>query len=196
MEEKTYKVYDSLYNVIGVATYEEVHTKGLLHQVVHFWFIEKEGDRVWLYVHKRAEDDPVYQGAYDILTSGHIDPEETHEEAMIHQIKKQLGLALKKEQITHIGNVEQEITKGCYIDHAIVQSYLYRTDRPEREFSSVGNVFKVELKEFEKFADDPDALVAVYNISGDVKEEVPHEAWWPRAKEFMQLVVPYLQKTL
>lgn len=41
MEEKNYKIYDSLYNVIGVAPYEEVHTKGLLHQVVHFWLAEK-----------------------------------------------------------------------------------------------------------------------------------------------------------
>ena len=28
MEEKNYKIYDSLYNVIGVAPYEEVHTSG------------------------------------------------------------------------------------------------------------------------------------------------------------------------
>ena len=42
MEEKNYKIYDSLYNVIGVAPYEEVHTKGLLHQVVHFWLAEKK----------------------------------------------------------------------------------------------------------------------------------------------------------
>lgn len=41
MEEKNYKIYDSLYNVIGVAPYEEVHTQGLLHQVVHFWLAEK-----------------------------------------------------------------------------------------------------------------------------------------------------------
>lgn len=27
MEEKNYKIYDSLYNVIGVAPYEEVHIK-------------------------------------------------------------------------------------------------------------------------------------------------------------------------
>ena len=95
MEEKNYKIYDSLYNVIGVAPYEEVHTQGLLHQVVHFWLAEKKDDQLWFYLQKRAEDDIVYKGAYDILTSGHIDPEETHEEAMVHQIKEQLGLFLE-----------------------------------------------------------------------------------------------------
>ena len=100
MEEKNYKIYDSLYNVIGVAPYEEVHTQGLLHQVVHFWLAEKKDDQLWLYLQKRAKDDIVYKGAYDILTSGHIDPEETHEEAMVHQIKEQLGLFLEKEQLT------------------------------------------------------------------------------------------------
>ena len=73
MEEKNYKIYDSLYNVIGVAPYEEVHTQGLLHQVVHFWLAEKKDDQLWFYLQKRAEDDIVYKGAYDILTSGHID---------------------------------------------------------------------------------------------------------------------------
>ena len=57
MEEKNYKIYDSLYNVIGVAPYEEVHTQGLLHQVVHFWLAEKKDDQLWLYLQKRAKDD-------------------------------------------------------------------------------------------------------------------------------------------
>lgn len=42
MEEKNYKIYDSLYNVIGVAPYEEVHTKGLLHQVVHTLLVSRK----------------------------------------------------------------------------------------------------------------------------------------------------------
>ena len=69
MEEKNYKIYDSLYNVIGVAPYEEVHTKGLLHQVVHFWLAEKKENQLWFYLQKRADNDIVYKGAYDILTS-------------------------------------------------------------------------------------------------------------------------------
>ena len=107
MEEKNYKIYDSLYNVIGVAPYEEVHTQGLLHQVVHFWLAEKKDDQLWLYLQKRAKDDIVYKGAYDILTSGHIDPEETHVEAMVHQIKEQLGLFLEKEQLTSISRLKK-----------------------------------------------------------------------------------------
>ena len=51
MEEKNYKIYDSLYNVIGVAPYEEVHTQGLLHQVVHFWLAEKKDDHTYIRPH-------------------------------------------------------------------------------------------------------------------------------------------------
>ena len=54
MEEKNYKIYDSLYNVIGVAPYEEVHTQGLLHQVVHFWLAEKKDDQLWFYLQQRT----------------------------------------------------------------------------------------------------------------------------------------------
>ena len=121
MEEKNYKIYDSLYNVIGVAPYEEVHTQGLLHQVVHFWLAEKKDDQLWFYLQKRAEDDIVYKGAYDILTSGHIDPEETHEEAMVHQIKEQLGLSWKKSS-SHISDIS--ISRLKKINTLII--HLYR----------------------------------------------------------------------
>ena len=54
MEEKNYKIYDSLYNVIGVAPYEEVHTKGLLHQVVHFWLADKKGESALVLFTKKS----------------------------------------------------------------------------------------------------------------------------------------------
>ena len=110
MEEKNYKIYDSLYNVIGVAPYEEVHTKVLLHQVVHFWLAEKKENQLWFYLQKRADNDIVYKGAYDILTSGHIDPVETHEEAMLHQIKEQLGVNISDISISRLKKAHTLIT--------------------------------------------------------------------------------------
>ena len=47
MEEEILKIYDNLYNVIGVAPRSEVHKKGLLHQVVHLWMMEvKNGEQM------------------------------------------------------------------------------------------------------------------------------------------------------
>lgn len=175
MEEKNYKIYDSLYNVIGVAPYEEVHTKGLLHQVVHFWLAEKKENQLWFYLQKRADNDIVYKGAYDILTSGHIDPEETHEEAMLHQIKEQLGVSLQKEQLTYIGHIHQQIKKGTYFDNAFVQSYLYVTDHAEKDFAGADNVVKVKFEELVAFVGDLDKKVAVYTTEGKLIEETTHD---------------------
>ena len=76
------------------------HTKKYIHRTLTsgspFLVSKRKDDQLWLYLQKRAKDDIVYKGAYDILTSGHIDPEETHEEAMVHQIKEQLGLSWKR----------------------------------------------------------------------------------------------------
>ena len=196
MEEKNYKIYDSLYNVIGVAPYEEVHTQGLLHQVVHFWLAEKKDDQLWLYLQKRAEDDIVYKGAYDILTSGHIDPEETHEEAMVHQIKEQLGLFLEKEQLTYIGHIHQQIKKGTYFDNAFVQSYLYVTDHAEKDFAGADNVVKVKFEELVAFVGDLDKKVAVYTTEGKLIEETTHDQWWVRDEEFEKVVEPYIKEHL
>ena len=194
MEEKNYKIYDSLYNVIGVAPYEEVHTKGLLHQVVHFWLAEKKDDQLWLYLQKRADNDIVYKGAYDILTSGHIDPEETHEEAMVHQIKEQLGLSLAKEQLTYIGHIQQQIKKDTYFDNAFVQSYLYVTDHAEKDFAGAGNVVKVKFEDLVTFAGNPEEKITVYTIEGQPIEETTHDQWWPRDEEFEKVLRPYIEK--
>lgn len=196
MEEKTYKIYDSMYNVIGVAPYEEVHEKGLLHQVVHFWLVEREEDGLWLYIQKRADSDPIYRGAYDILTSGHIDPEETHEEALLHQIKEQLGLALAKEQLVHIGHINQKIQKEGYFDNAFVQSYLYVAHHPEKEFSGVEHVVKVKLSALKEFAKDPDGKISVYTVGGDFVEEIGHGQCWPRDEEFCKVLVPYITERI
>ena len=196
MEEKNYKIYDSLYNVIGVAPYEEVHTQGLLHQVVHFWLAEKKENQLWFYLQKRADNDIVYKGAYDILTSGHIDPEETHEEAMVHQIKEQLGLSFQKEQLTYIGHIHQQIKKGTYFDNAFVQSYLYVTDHAEKDFAGVDNVVKVKFEELVAFVGDLDKKVAVYTTEGKLIEETTHDQWWLRGEEFEKVVEPYIKEHL
>lgn len=196
MEEKNYKIYDSLYNVIGVAPYEEVHTQGLLHQVVHFWLAEKKENQLWFYLQKRADNDIVYKGAYDILTSGHIDPEETHEEAMVHQIKEQLGLSLQKEQLTYIGHIHQQIKKGTYFDNAFVQSYLYVTDHAEKDFAGADNVVKVKFEELVAFVGDLDKKVAVYTTEGKLIEETTHDQWWVRDEEFEKVVEPYIKEHL
>ena len=173
MEEKNYKIYDSLYNVIGVAPYEEVHTQGLLHQVVHFWLAEKKDDQLWFYLQKRAEDDIVYKGAYDILTSGHIDPEETHEEAMVHQIKEQLGLFLEKEQLTYIGHIHQQIKKDKYFDNTFVQSYLYVTDHAEKDFAD-NLVEDVKIRKFikKRLYDAGISKITIERTAGRVKISV------------------------
>ena len=164
MEEKNYKIYDSLYNVIGVAPYEEVHTQGLLHQVVHFWLAEKKDDQLWFYLQKRAEDDIVYKGAYDILTSGHIDPEET------------------------------QIKKDKYFDNTFVQSYLYVTDHAEKDFADAGNVVKVKFEELAAFTGNPEGKITVYDIQGQPIEETTHDQWWPRDEEFEKVMAPYIEK--
>ena len=196
MEEKNYKIYDSPHNVIGVAPYEEVHTKGLLRQVVHFWLAEKKENQLWFYLQKRADNDIVYKGAYDILTSGHIDPEETHEEAMLHQIKEQLGVSLQKEQLTYIGHIHQQIKKGTYFDNAFVQSYLYVTDHAEKDFAGADNVVKVKFEELVAFVGDLDKKVAVYTTEGKLIEETTHDQWWLRDEEFEKVVEPYIKEHL
>ena len=96
MSEEILKIYDNLYNVIGIATRSQVHAEGLLHQVVHLWMMEIKDGEKWLYFRQRSKEQSVFPGFYDLISSGHIDPEETFEEAIIDNVKEQLGVTIPK----------------------------------------------------------------------------------------------------
>ena len=117
MEEEILKIYDNLYNVIGVAPRSEVHKKGLLHQVVHLWMMEVKNGEKWLYFRQRSMHRKDFPGLYDLISSGHIDPEETFEDAIIENTANKLGVVLTRDDIRHIGNIRQVVDKGDYHDN-------------------------------------------------------------------------------
>lgn len=156
MEEEILKIYDNLYNVIGVAPRSEVHKKGLLHQVVHLWMMEVKNGEKWLYFRQRSMHRKDFPGLYDLISSGHIDPEETFEDAIIENTANKLGVVLTRDDIRHIGNIRQVVDKGDYHDNAFCQIYFCQVSNPEFHLHYVENVVKMQLRRLPLLAAGPD----------------------------------------
>ena len=76
--------------VIGKATRGECHNGSrLLHPVVHLHVFNPQGD---IYLQKRPEWKDIQPGKWDTAVGGHIDYGETPEEALLREVREELGI--------------------------------------------------------------------------------------------------------
>ena len=116
--EEILDIFNDKLEIIGQDTRKNVHRKGVLHQVVHCWAIEDAKDGRFVYMQQRAEfkDFPLL---FDITVGGHIDSGENIENAMIREIKEEIGLDLKIEE--HASNLSGGQKQRLAIARALVR---------------------------------------------------------------------------
>ncbi len=188
------KVYDEMFNLIGVKDWEVVHREGLLHQVVHLWIYSDTTDGRWLFFIQRSADRKYYPDLYDLPISGHIDPEETFSEAIERLYAQQFGAQLSKENMTHVGNHLQVIDDGDYHDNAFCQVYVSKINEPYPEFKAknIPMFFKARYDDFCRFM-KADETIPIYDIDGRKIRDAYNRDWWSLRKgEFRELVKPYI----
>ena len=80
--EEMFDVVDSSDKVIGRASREEVHRKGLLHRSTHLLVFDESG-RVLL--QKRSMRKDWFPGRWDSSVSGHVDSGEHYDECVVRE---------------------------------------------------------------------------------------------------------------
>jgi len=87
-----FDVVDENNNVIGKATREECHTKGLWHRAVHIIIVNSKGE---ILLQKRSMKKDLYKGYWIDAAAGHVDSGETYEETAERELKEELGISTK-----------------------------------------------------------------------------------------------------
>ena len=89
-QEERFPIVDEDGHVVGVATRGECHSGSkLLHPVVHLHVFNSRGD---VYLQKRPEWKDIQPGKWDTSVGGHIDYGETPEQALIRDVREELGI--------------------------------------------------------------------------------------------------------
>ena len=89
-QEERFPIVDEDGHVVGVATRGECHSGSkLLHPVVHLHVFNSRGD---VYLQKRPEWKDIQSGKWDTSVGGHIDYGETPEQALIREVREELGI--------------------------------------------------------------------------------------------------------
>ena len=75
--------------VIGYASRNEVHKRGLKHRSVHLLIFNKQGS---VLLQKRSMKKDTFPETWDSSVSGHVDSGETYDEALIRESWEELGV--------------------------------------------------------------------------------------------------------
>ena len=89
-QNERFPIVDEEGNVVGSASRGECHSGSrLLHPVVHLHVFNARGE---VYLQKRPEWKDIQPGKWDTAVGGHIDYGETPEQALVREVREELGI--------------------------------------------------------------------------------------------------------
>lgn len=104
-----------------VATREECHEKGLWHRSVYAFIFNENGD---VLLQRRSKNKKLWPDLWDITAGGHVLVGEFGLQALIREVKEELGLDIKENEIKYLvgsssSNIQEKIINNhfneCYI---------------------------------------------------------------------------------
>ena len=89
-QQEIFPIVDEEGRVVGSATRGECHSGSkLLHPVVHLHVFSDKGD---IYLQRRPEWKDIQPGKWDTAVGGHIDYGEAPEQALLREVREELGI--------------------------------------------------------------------------------------------------------
>ena len=133
-----------------VVTRREVHEKGLWHRIVVIAILDKEGHLLMQQRSKHVKTNPE---KWDISAAGHVSAGQTSIEAAIREVKEEVGLEIKSEELTYITTYceptrkQGDIIDNQFYDFDIVIKPNINMANVKMQESEVENVKLCNLKE-------------------------------------------------
>lgn len=137
-DNRILNIVDENDNIVGEATREEIHAKGLLHREVHVWLYNKNED---LFFQRRAKDKDTFPGLLDASVGGHVEVGDSYEKTAVKETEEETGLKINPQDlkiVTTIKHIAHDEVTGR-INNVIRRIYAY-------EFNGPVNDLKVEKK--------------------------------------------------
>ena len=102
----------------------KAHKDGDWHRGAHLWIIKDSK----ILLQKRSPNKNFFPNCFDVACGGHVSSGETYEETIVREVKEELGLEIKKEELVFIEKRKQVsvMKESNLISREILEVYLFR----------------------------------------------------------------------
>ena len=87
---------------------EIAHRNGICHRTSHVWIIRIHNGKLQVLLQKRSMDKDSFPGCYDISSAGHIPAGDEFLESALRELKEELGVDAKSEELIFCGQRQFE----------------------------------------------------------------------------------------
>lgn len=126
---------------IGSVLLEEAHKKGILHREAAI-FILNSSKQVLL---QKKKDNK----KWDFSSAGHLSFSESYQKAAIRELKEELGIDVKKEELIEIAYKQLDTIKPGFINKKFIKAFLIRKDISVKAYT-IQKDEVIEVKYFTK----------------------------------------------
>lgn len=131
--EELFDVLDEKGNYTGkVETREKCHKEGLWHKAVALCIINSKNE---VLLQRRSANKKLWPNMWDITAGGHVLAGEFGYEAVIREIKEELGIELDKNEITFLGSAISKQEKSGIINNHFNEYYIAKKDIDETKLT-------------------------------------------------------------
>lgn len=141
MNEELMDIFDEYDNPLGFTRLrKDVYIEGLWHRGVHIWIYTQNGE---ILLQLRSKNKKLFPSTWDISVAGGVNAGEIPIDAAIREVKEELGLEVKQEDLVFLEKKKLSFTFQNMINNEF--SYIY-------VFNFEGNIenLTLEKKEVEK----------------------------------------------
>lgn len=103
------------------ATREECHKQGLWHRAVYAFVIN---DKVEVLLQKRSKNKKLWPDKWDVTAGGHVDSGEFGRQALIREVKEELGIDIKDDDIKYLLGSTSITEQGDIINKHFNECYI------------------------------------------------------------------------
>jgi len=193
--EEMLSFYDNELNEIGIALRSDIHSKGLLHKVVHCWIIDESCPEKWIYFQQRSYNKSDFPGLYDISAAGHVDIGEEAEVAVKRETQEETGIVIDSKNLKFIGSIKEKMHLDNFYNNEICHVYLYPIEDLEFHIGhEVEKIVKISFNEYKKWILAGSERIVAFSIDNKSKLTIKPQEFCAHKKEYLELVVDFIGK--
>ncbi|WP_350288236.1 NUDIX domain-containing protein [uncultured Croceitalea sp.] len=176
-------ILDSKGNPTGrTALKSQAHKKGLFHPTVHVWFYTKNGE---VLLQLRGKTKTTFPLLWDVSVAGHIGAGETIENAVLREVKEEIGLTIVQNELQKVG-VFKSIQKhsknliDCEFHHCFISKLHVSVEQLKKQDSEVASLDLVPLSIF----------------SNEIENTKIKEKYVPHKLEYYKTIIKSIKKAM